>query len=280
MFSCFAQNLKMVVFSVSFCIGNLATGRCSIQLETVRLLGASPNSRDSEGANIFAWYVETIKDRHKNQISYTYKKQDGVLYPLRIEYDQGVQLAAYPKVEFRWEHVAERTICTPSIDVCVDDHRISYRKGFRVDYFLRLTQVTVTGYDENSQPEFRIYDIAYKASKSYGKGKKLDGPMTMTVNWHSNPVDLSLHYSFEPAQSYMGGSKVDTIRPQESAPGCPSPATSFEYFDVQEDFQQRQEFSWPHDGAAWRQSIHSTQTKVYSATWPRSLLRKDWPQKN
>ncbi len=40
---------------------DLATGRCSIQLETVRLLGASPNSRDSEGANIFAWYVETIK---------------------------------------------------------------------------------------------------------------------------------------------------------------------------------------------------------------------------
>lgn len=98
------------------------------------------DSRDADSARIYAWYVKMITDTDGNQIRYSYKQENGVLYPELIEYDQStvVQVSHSPSVGFSWKD-------NPS------PSQISYKKGYRAIYDAKLLDEIQIGYVERDE---------------------------------------------------------------------------------------------------------------------------------
>ena len=93
----------------------------------------------SDATQMYAWYLEEIRDQNDNVVTYTYYKDGGNVYPETINYT-GHDVSAGP-MTIRFEPFATGTPTARA------DASSSYAAGFEVssDYLLESIEVDVTG---------------------------------------------------------------------------------------------------------------------------------------
>lgn len=154
----------------------------------------------------YAWHVAQIVDPDGNRIIYRHEQpspQNTIIHLTAIEYNHNGKGESMAKVEFKWEYKDAKQC-----------RSISYKKGLpgfpTVLDEARLSEIKVTGYDENGKnPISRTYDLEY-------------GPESVGGYFHENiakitPQDLP-SVEFEYYSTLLTGlTKATKIKPDVKA---------------------------------------------------------------
>lgn len=111
--------------------------------------GSTASSRqDNPSWGSYAWMLSEISDTNNNAVRYTYTKQNGQIYPDRINYTYHPETASIYEVRFLWQDAPYP--------------RTSYQSGFKVVTEKRLTKIIV----QSNGQIIHQYSIGYQNSIS------------------------------------------------------------------------------------------------------------------
>lgn len=124
--------------------------------------GRTSASRIDNGSKVYKWALDRIEDTNGNALEVTYEKNEGQLYPLRIDYD------ANNAVEFVWQSRP--------------DTIIDMKPGWKVTTTRRLEKIITYGNDQVA----KIFTFSYERHPNSGQSRLI------TFQQHSADESVSL----------------------------------------------------------------------------------------